>query len=193
MVWLLLSPIVLALAWYVYACFLVPEPARGLRVTIGSVDIMGGRVRYERYVLGVKVGDEVSETELSKAYRELVGEPPPPVWKCTNFTDMIWTFAEETGDTDYGLPAALACLVVEMFPASEGALFTVEAQKAFVVNFFGLLRLDPYQAEEYADKVLMLAIQRNKPDKPTVDAKDLPAIGSQGAEALHPSSGTLDT
>lgn len=49
-----------------------------------SMDVTAGRARYEQFVLGVRDVESVYETRLSKLYREVVGEPPPPVWVATS-------------------------------------------------------------------------------------------------------------
>jgi hypothetical protein len=50
-------------------------------ITYISMDITSGRLRHERYLFGIKIGDRVEETRLSRAYRRLIAEPGEPEWR----------------------------------------------------------------------------------------------------------------
>jgi len=158
------------IAWSVYACFLMPGRHGGLRAGESDMDIMAGRHRERGYVLGVRVSDRVTETSLSKAYREAFGNPPDPAWRLSSAGRELWGGARETvqGSSAEYSGNVMARVIEEHF--------TSAAKKLVLARFFSLVQ-DPSKtglAAEYADAILEFTINWTKAGKGRVDVRDLP-------------------
>jgi hypothetical protein len=169
---LLVIPLVLAVAFCLYLAHLIAKPSirGGLYAWYRSMDITGGRYRFRKFVLGVRFAETVGDTAVTKLYREVVGEPPPPVWGPVY--GYLWNprhriewdgeYVHASGWAD-GMTADLT---------TEGR-FTRAAQRAALVKFFGILQHDGAEpASDYADAVEVELPERH-PGLPH-DVKDLP-------------------
>ncbi len=77
------------------------------RVSVGF-DYAGGRVRVQKHFLGVKLAETIDETHLTAVYRELIGEPPPPVWRLAYSWPYVRRFVGATVEGRYGGAVARA-------------------------------------------------------------------------------------
>ena len=140
-----------------------------------SVDVMAGRFRYSRCVLGIRVRTAVMETDLSRMYREIVGEPPAPVWRLNYLPGDDGSYV----DAD-GLGDSLALSLAGSFNGS-GA-FSREAKAAAITAFLALLQQDkPSQGAAYVRAVGELGRRWERAEKGEIQANDLPRAGAQGS------------
>jgi len=143
----------------------------GLRASEGDMDVVAGRHRYRSYVLGLKVRDRVSETSLSKLYREVFGDPPTPVWMRASGAKQLLTGGWEEADGYVSIEASGELLALQL-----DALFTPEAKKEVLTKFFTLLRQDPSLAWEFADQLTEFLEDWYPSKKGKVGVRDLPAF-----------------
>lgn len=169
---LLVTPLVLAVAFCLYLAHLIAKPSTrgGLHARYRSMDTTAGRYRFRKFVLGVRFAETVGDTAVTKLYREVVGEPPPPVWQLAygywwnprHRIEWDGEYVHASGWAD-GMTAALT---------TEGR-FTRAAQRAALLKFFSILRHDgPGPAAEYGEAVGLTLFEAH-PSLPH-DVKDLP-------------------
>jgi hypothetical protein len=142
-----------------------------------SIDVVAGRCRHERYLLGLRVADTVSETDLSRRYRRLVGEPPRPVWQRTG------TYSPRYRNSPHYVYHAALWAAENLSRCLEQGSFTADAERAAVLGFLGLLedgRGDD-DVREYALAVCEMVVARADGSLP-VQAEDLPAPASAGLQ-----------
>lgn len=145
-----------------------------------SMDITAGRQRYEKLVLGVRVVNEVRETDLSRLYRSHVGKPPRPVWRMTSAfvagvdsnarVDGVYSIAQGDGGSLAGW-------------LGEDGLFTTDAKRAVLLEFFALLQRfpgDPEPAHQYVNRIRSLVTERYEGKRGTIGVDDLPHSGYGG-------------
>jgi len=148
---------------------------------VWCLDVMAGRSRHQEAIFGVTVVDRVIETDLTRMYRELVGEPPPPVWYSATGEGRVLKGLSERWDADAGY-LQKPLLMAEWL--QKNGLFTREAKKAVILKFFALLHgPDVGAASVYAGKVFRLSLDWEKAKKTGIDVKDLPTGPFQGSEA----------
>lgn len=138
-----------------------------------SFDITCGRFRRDRYLFGIKVWEEVRETELTLMYREFVGEPPEPVWHMVDRRPFLWRWVYEY--SRYGRAAwAAKALALAMGETP----FANDAKRAVIVRFFELLRGEDgsHNASDYAYEVCWLAGTRGGGTSGPVRADELPRL-----------------
>jgi hypothetical protein len=120
------------------------------------MDVMAGRACHQEVIFGVKVVDRVSETALMRMYRELVGEPPQPVWCPASGVTRDFRGRGARWDTGYGYVRGSLWLMVGQ--VEKNGLFTREAKRAVILKFLSLLQRDePSPASLYASKVFELS------------------------------------
>jgi hypothetical protein len=181
-----LAALVIAGLWFLYACFVMPPWHGGLRAWVASMDIMAGRRRSESFWLGIRVHDSIRETDLSKMCREVLGDPPPPVWHVSSAERKLLSGARDMvqGDCVHAETAGNC-----MAGIIDG-LFTRDAKKEVLTRFFDLLgqgevqtsrgpRLGSDLAWEYASDVATFAVGWDQAEKHQIDVKDLPRFAPE--------------
>ncbi len=142
-----------------------------------SIDVVAGRYRRERYLLGLRVADTVSETDLSRRYRRLVGEPPRPVWKRTG------TYSPWYRNSPHYIYHEALWAAGNLSRCLEQGSFTPDAERAAVVGFLGLLEggRGDHDAGEYAFAVCRMLAERADGSGP-VEVADLPTPAGAGLQ-----------
>ncbi len=136
--------------------FFVPVP-REMNCLHVSMDIAAGRVRYERYLLLVKVSDTVDESGLYALYCELFPDRPQPVWRLVKTQSR--GFAGVHALRLYRGSVMAANSLIGCFRETP---FSEDAKREVVRTFLSLLHAEQssYRAKEYAWDVCALAGQR---------------------------------
>ena len=141
-----------------------------------NVDLTAGRVRFAKYVFGVKVRSEVEETALSKVYREVLGHPPRPVWRrvSARTDDAHGKVRLSEGPYEH-MPGYADDLAFELRKAG---LFTREAQREAIVKFFSILSKDaPSQVGPYVEAIERLAADWGPAANGPINAGHIQALG----------------
>jgi len=128
-----------------------------LRASRADMDVVAGRHRYRSYVLGLKIHDAVRETSLSKVYREVIGDPPPPLWVFASSEEELLSGAWQAADGCVSAESAGNFMARQL-----DAFFTPDARKVVLTKFFGLLRDDARRAWEYAIQVSEFVVNSTK-------------------------------
>jgi hypothetical protein len=120
-----------------------------------SMDITAGRYRYQRYLLWLKLADRIDETPLSRRYRDLIGEPPEPVWRRVN------TFSLGTHHSPHYTYHGSFADANTLETALNLPVLTDEARAAAIETFFKRLQSDDsyFEASRYANRVLRVAVE----------------------------------
>jgi len=153
-----------AICWY----FIVPLFCS----SVSSFDIAGGRERHQKFILGVQVYDRSRDTALTTVYREVVGEPPPPVWGPIDGVDGLKHWAGHYGADSVSGRGMGEELAVD-------GLFTDDAKRAAVAQFFGLLQKNEPAAADYAIAVMLLGADCRLANRGGIGVKDLPVPCSE--------------
>jgi hypothetical protein len=146
-----------------------------------DIDIMAGRVRSADYVAGIRVRNDVAETDMSRFYRELIGRPPAPVWRRVFGRTERAEGGGMTSDGAYrSIPLYLDGFAVVL---SEDGLFTRDAKRAVIEKLFAMLRQEePGQVLSYSDALDDLTEHWNLDEKGPIGVKDLLLLGPLGQE-----------
>jgi len=135
-----------------------------------DVDVNYGRYRYQRYILWMKVVERIHDTELSAAYRALVGEPGSPEWRRVN------TFSPGVRRSPHYSYHG-AWLAMDMFMrALRSDLLTTEARREALVAFLDLLRYADTDgaAFSYVSALYHLTDRPSGPKSSKINVADLP-------------------
>jgi len=154
-----------------YECHATLLAWRAVRWRRESIDIKAGRQRYERYIWCIRVADSVEETEISKVYRELIGEPPPPDWRTVN------TFYGRRSISPHHRYHGAFGSAEWLTMSFGGTQFTDAARRSAVTELLRLLQTsgDYSAAHEYAVAVNDLACDWElQGRKGPIDVGDLP-------------------
>lgn len=154
--------------------FVVPFfiPSTRLNCETNYIDITCGRSRYDRYLLGIKIISKIEETELSKMYRNLVGERPSPVWR------RVTTFSPRLQDSPHYRHHVSGYAARILFEALNRTKFTDEAKRTAIINFFNLLEVDDSygRAREYAFAISELACKESEREGSEIRVEQLPDV-----------------
>ena len=117
-----------------------------------SIDITSGRYRCEHYLFFTKWDDRIEETPLSKAYRELIGDPPAPVWHVDS------TFAPGMHHSPHYRYHGALSSAEQLTEAFDRTPFDREAKRVAVKTFLELLQTGDsiLKAVRYASEVASL-------------------------------------
>jgi len=142
-------------------------PFYGINCEEDMLDIPSGRHRYTKHLYWFKIRDRVEETKLSRLYRELVGEPPEPQWRCVYFRTP-GTFMH---------PVYHGAFVHEerLLLAFAEAEFTPQAKRTAILNFLSLLQKHrgDYEAGRYAGFLLESTYTVARAGKEALDVNDV--------------------
>jgi hypothetical protein len=141
------------------ACSIL-DPSSRINCVQEDVDIQTGRIRIQRYVLFIRVTDQIKETRISRIWGEYFGGYPDPIWRRVN---TFWGFDVCGSSPHHAYHGAVeAARVLEMSFAL--ALFSKEAQRKAVQTFFQLLQAEhnDKSASRYAHFVAMQSVQKEK-------------------------------
>lgn len=163
-------PIVAVVVWLICAFFILPPPRGGLCGMQVSMDIIAGRTRCEKFFLGVKFVNRVSESEISRMYRHVVGPPPSPVWRTSSWA---WTSTHGLLEGDTGYVHALAAGEMMASVLGREGLASGEAKRTAIVKYLGLLQDNPDAAIAYGDRVFSLALNWGDTMKRGIGVEDL--------------------
>jgi len=150
-------------------------------VSLGSrkcyFDATCGRLRNVTEVIGVTIRDDVKETELSRKYRMLVGEPGPPEWRFVYGVTSNGVCSDGF-DTGYSEARSLT-LTFEMGD------FTDEAARALLVWFFEAAKDRKRLSQLYDDynRALNAVIDEKDKANARITVADLPPFPAGAATA----------
>jgi len=135
-------------------------------------DIAGGRQRYQRYLLWLRVRSRVEETELSRRYRKCVGELPDPKWRRTS-THSPGSRSSPSYKHDRSWLAAMM-----LMHTLDVGTFTEQAEGATIRTFLGLLQEDESarRAFHYAEAVRGKMYEQAAKKLPPIDMNQLPKV-----------------
>jgi hypothetical protein len=138
-----------------------------LNCTIDSIDVTSGRRRTERYLLLVKVGDTVQDTELSRLYQDTCGAlPQTPMWR----TVAQFVPGDPTSP-NYCFHRSLSAQkrIAEMLTVE--IVTDDEARKAAITHFLQLLQSesDDCRAVEFAKELWLFVGSREATDRMTAN------------------------
>ena len=116
----------------------------------GYVDITAGRYRRKWYVLWILVADRIEETDFSRVYRDVLGEPPDPVWRHESY--RAYGPLRKLGHPRYYCAAHTASDLVSCFNETP---FAKMARREAVMVFLRLLQVhgDDELAGEYVRRM----------------------------------------
>jgi len=136
-------------------------------ITYISMDITCGRLRHERYLCGIKIGEWVEETPLSRAYRRLIGDPGKPQWR-NALSGCSYALINYTHGSSL-------CAARQLTNGCETGRFSQDAQRQAILNFFDLLQNDdtPARAEQYVYAIQSLP---ERPENEIIEISDLPPL-----------------
>jgi len=132
------------------------------------IDVHSGRYRYEHYLLGIRVYRRTEETEMSKLYRQLIGDPPQPEWEQMNHISLGYVSGAHT---DY---TKAACGMEALMGAFRRAKFSEEAKRLALTEFLDLLdRGYPGIARSYGQVLEGLVLQQARAGGGEIGAQEL--------------------
>jgi hypothetical protein len=148
--------------------------------TIESIDVAAGRKRVATYRFFVRVSDNVEDTVLTRLYQDLIGTPPPPMWRTVN---AYYPGAQHSPSFIYH-SAFLAIKFLD--DAMSCATFSVEAKEVAARTILGLLS-DEKNCAAAADYALALlrTSQRKHQEAASLESRDLPMILPGGEIVLN--------
>ena len=159
-------------------------PYARINATTYSIDVLSGRCRVERYVLGLRVSDRVEETALSRLVARGGSRPADGQWRVAA-TLGPWSKVSP----HYSFHGALGA-AGELAEALERPCFSAAARQAAANTFLGLLQQDNSdgRAKRYAQEVRSLALD-GSPGEGSVGVDQLPnpATGGHGGAATEQS------
>jgi hypothetical protein len=145
----------------------------------GYLDVRGGRIRLVTKYFGIKMPESIKDSNLSKLYKQCIGEPlPPPDWRMDS-DSVDGLFMKERGDG----------FLLEDFDALDsiindynGNIYSFaadnDAWRAILTTFMDLLQ-DPFgKRHRGINKVFVYQLQtlRDRKGKP-LTTKDIPSAG----------------
>lgn len=167
------AAVILALLTLLFVVPLFIGEGSDLNSLTEYIDITCGRRRYERYLLWIKVSERVEETELSRTYRELVGEPPESLWRTAFSFSPSWS--KYSPQYSHGRSAVGAH---ELTEALQKVRFADDAKKTVIVSYFDLVQKDDdgHRARDYAIAVLGLACEVAERGNAVIETAQLPPL-----------------
>ncbi|MHC4713051.1 MAG: hypothetical protein ACYTAN_07250 [Planctomycetota bacterium] len=132
-------------------------------------DLTCGRIRHTRHILGARVKDVTSETDMSRLYRKYVGNVPKPVWENVGTVDLAGTRYCNTSSVRH-----IADLLARELTTLN---VTDEARTEVITTFFRLARNKAHRetCESYFTTVSEVLLDLDRPFDRVIRVEDLPA------------------
>jgi len=144
------------MTWFVGAPLLFITLTELLNMTSHKeryVDVRSGRMRYVVKVCGIRMRDEVIETEFSALWLRFVGTNSSPSWRLESRVPLLGGISPHYGY--HGVTVWQNCMVTAFEVSTNGL---GDATNAFR-TFLGLLESDnPRAAETYAETLVKAAV-----------------------------------
>jgi hypothetical protein len=136
-------------------------------------DLVAGRRGHRYSVWGITVWRSTRDTSLTRLYRRVVGTPPAPEWRGgfgTTWCVREWGWTHIIWDGIYGSEIGAANSLGDLLQGP----FTEEARRKAVLAYLDLTRRRRPAAEDYAERLRVLAGERQFPDARPIGPADLP-------------------
>jgi hypothetical protein len=162
---------ILAVAVWVVLALVILNFIPNLNQRWVEFDITCGRTRSETMRMGIRFKGGVEDSEITGMYRELVGEPPEPIWRLGIHEQRTWAGTMRSHPSHHGSLPSATCLAREL----KKSLFGDAARKRAIETFFKILQEDDHyhRAMDYYCAVMNLASDW-RPEGPPIGPDDLP-------------------
>lgn len=132
-------------------------------------DTSSGQLHVKRGVLGITYSDEVRDTDFSRMYRRLVGEPAAPQWRFAyGLAHGVLGYGRECGSA----PVSDAKLFADLLADDT---FTDAARRKILTTFVDLARKREDEKIQWYWRVVFDALDAVKPGA-KLDADAVPAV-----------------